>query len=62
MVSSEQKTTMADQLGWSLGTEGFPDLATDFLNSNTFDNNNLEDIDGKSFNYSVILVLFALFS
>lgn len=47
MVSSEQKTTMADQLSWSLGTDSFPDLGTDFLNTNTFDNNNLDDIDGK---------------
>jgi len=47
MVSSEQKTTMADQLGWSFGADGFPDLGTDFLNTNSFDNHNLEDIDGK---------------
>ena len=38
---------MADQLGWSFGADGFPDLGTDFLNTNSFDNHNLEDIDGK---------------
>lgn len=38
---------MADQLGWSLGADGFPDLGADFLNPNSFDNSNIDDIDGK---------------
>jgi len=39
---------MADQLGWSIGPDGFPDIGTDFLGTNSFDNGNLDDIDGKS--------------
>ena len=38
---------MADQLGWSFGADGFPDLGTDFLGTNTFDSGSFDDIDGK---------------
>ena len=40
---------MADQLGWPLGADGFPDFGNDFMNTNTFDNGSLDDIDGKQY-------------
>ncbi|XP_052279883.1 sterol regulatory element-binding protein 1-like isoform X1 [Dreissena polymorpha] len=42
---SVKTTTMADQLGWTYGADGFPDLGPDFLTSNSYGNGNLEDID-----------------
>ncbi|XP_052278995.1 sterol regulatory element-binding protein 1-like isoform X2 [Dreissena polymorpha] len=42
---SVKTTTMADQLGWTFGADGFPDLGPDFLTSNSYGNGNLEDID-----------------
>ena len=47
---------MADPLGWSLGADGFSDLGTDFLSSNSLENGALDDIDGK-----FMLVIFVHF-
>lgn len=50
---------MADQLGWSFGADGFPDLGPDLLSPNSFDNSAIDDIDGKLFICYFILT-FAL--
>lgn len=60
MVSLEQTTIMADQLGWSIGPDGFPDLGPDLLSTNTFDSNSFDDIDGKLFTI-ILLALFSLY-
>lgn len=61
MVSLEQTTIMADQLGWSIGPDGFPDLGPDLLSTNTFDSNSFDDIDGKLFTVNFISTVFCVY-
>ena len=42
---------MAEPLSWSLGADGFPDLGTDLITPNQYENGNLDDIDGKYYLY-----------